>query len=128
MPGFELYVVTNADGEYFHRKGYGGHGSTWCKEPHKARIFTKIGQARARITYFAKNFPKYPAPTLRQILVASVVEVDGEAERVEKAKVAHERRAAREAKRLAERQLKHAQERLKSAMDDVSRLSAGVRA
>jgi hypothetical protein len=60
----ELFAVQNSEGKWFHRKGYGGYGETWCDEQHKARIYTKLSQARAQVTYFTKNFPEYPAPNV----------------------------------------------------------------
>jgi hypothetical protein len=113
-----FYVVRNSDGEFFRAKGYGGYGQTWVKEITKARVYTKIGPARASVSYFANHYPEYPSPTILKMGVGAV-EVINEAERVEKQKIkkqeAEERRKARQAKRnleYAQKQFQESKERL----------------
>jgi len=119
---FELYVVMNDKGEYFHRKGYGGYGKTWCPEAHKARVYTKIGQARAQITFFAKTYPKFPVPKLVRIIVERLDVID-ETERTEKAKHALEKAEARRKLREDQRLLDDARERLTKTQKEIDRLS-----
>ena len=116
---FELYAVQNSDGKWFHRKGFGGYGETWCAEPHKARIYTKIGQARAQITYFAKNYPAFPVPKLVKLIVDRTETID-ETERVakdakkqEKAKVRKELKKKQYLLDLAKHDLERAQKRVR---------------
>lgn len=45
-----FYIVMNSDGQFFRAKGRGGYGQTWVEDPNKARIYAKIGPARAAIT------------------------------------------------------------------------------
>lgn len=101
-----FYVVRNSDGDFFRAKGYGGYGKTWVSEIIKARVYTKIGPARAAVSYFANHYPEYPMPTILKMGVGAV-EVINEAERVEKQKIkkqeAEERRKQRQAKRNLER-------------------------
>ena len=54
-----LYVVRNKDGQFFKNKGYGGYGSNWKDNLDQAKFYTKVGQAKGRVTYFAKHFPQY---------------------------------------------------------------------
>jgi hypothetical protein len=55
----KLYVVLNKEGKFFKNKGYGGYGSNWKDNLDQAKFYPKIGQAKARVTYFAKHFPKF---------------------------------------------------------------------
>ena len=71
-----LYAVRNQEGKYFKNIGYGGIGKNWVDSLDKARIYTKIGQARSRITYFAENHPSYGRPELIELVVEKVVVVD----------------------------------------------------
>jgi hypothetical protein len=61
----ELYVVKNSKGEYFRAKGFGGGGKSWVENISQAKIYTKIGQAKARVTYFTKHNPdNLPSPKI----------------------------------------------------------------
>lgn len=55
----KLYVVRNKQGKFFKNKGFGGYGSNWKDNLEQAKFYPKIGQAKARVTYFAKNHPTY---------------------------------------------------------------------
>ena len=77
----ELYAVRNKKGKWFHAKGYSGYGDTWVDDINKAKIYTKIGQARGRVSFFANNYPKYGTPDLI-ILKCTQMEVVDETERV----------------------------------------------
>jgi len=79
----KLYAVRNAEGQWFRRKGYGGYGKTWVDNFSAARIWNKIGHARAQVTYFAKHYPQYGIPELVELTVTGF-EVLDETERVTK--------------------------------------------
>ncbi|MFA5130592.1 MAG: hypothetical protein WC477_06830 [Patescibacteria group bacterium] len=119
----ELFAVQNSEGKWFHRKGYGGYGETWCEEQHKARIYTKLSQARAQVTYFANHFPSYPVPHVVRLVVGSVEVVD-ESERVSKVKrnkeVADAKRNAAKHKRVLEKAFLDSQ----AANEELRRLTA----
>lgn len=55
----KLYVVRNKEGKFFKNKDFGGYGSNWKDNLDQAKFYPKIGQALARVTYFAKHFPSY---------------------------------------------------------------------
>ena len=55
----KLYVVRNKEGKFFKNKGFGGYGYNWKDNLDQAKFYPKIGQAKARVTYFAKHFPSY---------------------------------------------------------------------
>jgi hypothetical protein len=114
-----FYVVRNSDGDFFRAKGYGGYGKTWVSEITKARVYTKIGPARASVSYFANHYPEYPSPTILKMGVGTV-EVINEAERIEKQKIkkqeAEERKKARQVQQnfdRAKKQFEEFEERLK---------------
>src|SRR5271166_4625836 len=80
-----FYVVVSSDGKFFHRKGYGGYGKTWTDDVTLARVYTKIGPARAVVTYFAIHYPTYPVPQIVILKVGDIF-ILNEVDRVEKAK------------------------------------------
>lgn len=113
-----LYAVRNSSGQFFRSKGYGGYGETWVSDINKAKIYTKIGQARSRVTWFANNFKEYPAPDLIKLTVGKIEVVD-EGDRVKKAmdkkvreKASHEASQAKWQLERAEKEFKEAQARL----------------
>ncbi len=57
LPMPTLYLVRNKEGKYFRTKGYGGHGKSWVDGMETAKIYGKIGPARATVTFFATNYP-----------------------------------------------------------------------
>lgn len=60
----KVYIVQNQEGKYFRAIGYAGFGKSWVDEIEKARLYTKIGPARSRVTFFSKNYPNYGVPKL----------------------------------------------------------------
>ena len=115
----ELYIVQNREGKFFRAKGYGGYGDTWVTDINKAKVYTKIGQARSRVTWFNNNYPEFGVPLLVKLTVGGHEVID-ETERVMKAfKKKGEEKAVREKNqrladyKLAERDFKLAEERLK---------------
>jgi hypothetical protein len=79
-----LYAVRNRDGKWFRSKGRGGYGDTWVADANKAKLYTKIGQARGRVTYFATTWPEYGTPDIVEFAATESL-VLNEAARVEKA-------------------------------------------
>lgn len=79
----EVYVVRNSEGQWLRSKGYGGSGKTWVDDLQQARLYTKIGPARGRVTWFTKNYPDYPMPDLVKLTVTQMEVITSEKERVE---------------------------------------------
>lgn len=79
-----LYAVRNREGRWFRSKGYGGYGETWTADIGKAKLYTKIGQARGRVTFFANKWPEHGTPDIVEFVAAEQA-VLPEAERVQKA-------------------------------------------
>lgn len=113
-----LYVVRNSDGQYFRRKGYGGHGKTWVDSIDTARIYAKIGQARSIVTFFANSYPQYPAPTILKLGITTV-EVINETERIQKAK-------EKKQKEEENRRIRDAQYRLEQAQRELDAAKRGL--
>lgn len=90
-----LYAVRNREGRWFRSKGYGGYGDTWTADVSKAKTYTKIGQARGRVSFFASRWPEHGVPDLVEF-TATETAVLPEAGRV--SEVA-EKKAKREAVR-----------------------------
>lgn len=91
VDNFKIYAVRNQEGKFFRAKGYGGYGETWVDDINKAKTYTKIGQARSRVTWFSNNYPKYGNPDIIEFSVTSGVVLD-EGARVEKAKLAKQKK------------------------------------
>jgi len=77
-----LYVVKSHDNKYFRAKGYGGHGESWVAEMEKARIYAKIGPARATVSWWVNNYPKIPGPYIIQLEVIEGKEIPTDAEKI----------------------------------------------
>ncbi len=60
----KLYAVRNKEGKYFRAIGYGGYGRSWVETLEKAKFYSKIGQAKARVTYFFKSGPEFGCPEI----------------------------------------------------------------
>jgi FtsZ-binding cell division protein ZapB len=61
-PTLELFAVRSAAGQYLRSKGYSGHGKNWVDDLSSARIYTKVGHARAQATWWLQNYPEHGAP------------------------------------------------------------------
>lgn len=88
----KLYVVVNKDCYFFRAKGRSGYGDTWVSRIEHARIFNKLSQARARVTYFKKKFPELPTPNIIQLNLDGVKVLSGEVERTKKVIESEEKR------------------------------------
>jgi len=116
----EFFAVRNQDGQFFHAVGLGG-GKTWVNDIKSAKIYPKIGQARARVTWFTNNYPKYASPVIIKIIANKAIVLD-ETERVKKAIEKIEKKEAEYRKRQAEYELKRAKEDARIANDKLKRL------
>jgi len=105
----KLYVVRNKEGKFFKNKGFGGYGSNWKDNLEQAKFYPKIGQAKGRVTYFAKHFPSYGVCEILEFNLdvnqAVVINMEAATSKVlEKARIAEEEekrwRAEREIQRL----------------------------
>lgn len=116
-----LYLVMNSDGHFFRAKGRSGLGDTWVTDAKDARIYAKIGPARASVSFFANNYPEYPAPKLVKIGIGSI-EILDESERVAKQKLAKEKTEANYALWEKAQRLKRAEKELEDAKRAVKEL------
>ena len=89
-----FYAVRSKDGKWLRKKGYGGSGESWVEDISIARIWGKPGPAKAQITWWATNYPKYGVPDLVRITTGKCEFLD-QTERVEKSKKKKELEDAR---------------------------------
>ena len=90
----KLYVVRNTQGKFFRPVGQIGHrDGQWQSELNKAKFYPKLSQAKSRVTFFAKNSPKFGVCDVleftldvNQAVVMDMTESTNEA--IEKAKIA----------------------------------------
>jgi len=109
----EFFAVRNQEGQWFHRKGYSGYGETWVEDVLQARIYNKIGPARAQVTFFAKNYPSFGVPDLVAFKVTESC-VLNEGDRIKKKMEA-------EGKRKKKRDVLQAQRRAVLAKEELER-------
>jgi hypothetical protein len=114
-----LYAVKNEKGQWFRRKGYGGYGETWINNFGAARIYAKIGHARAIISFFVNHYPDFPRPKLVALHIDRVEEIDEEARLQKEQEKQQKLEKKREENRL-KMQLQHAEA-------DLVRLQATVK-
>lgn len=99
-----LYVVRNQEGRYFRAVGYGHSGDTWVDDLAKAKFYAKIGQAKSRITYFAREWSDYGTPVILEftldVAAARVMDMTeyakGTVNRIARRKLEDERQYARQ--------------------------------
>lgn len=118
----ELYAVQNHVGDFFRAKGFGGYGLSWVKEISSAKIYTKLSQARSRVTYFNNNNPDN-LPSCK-IIVLSVTDsqVLDETDRIVKVKKDKELSAVNKKKNLALDKLNKAKKELEEAEEELKKL------
>ena len=80
----DLYVVRSKVGKFFRARGQSGYGESWVTDIQNAKVYGKIGPARAQVTYWATAHPKYGVPDILKLEVTGL-EVLDETARVEKA-------------------------------------------
>ncbi len=110
----EIFVVRNQEGQWFRAKGYGGGGDSWVDDLSNAKFYGKIGTARSRVTFFAKNYPEFGVPDIIKISAVEAEVID-QKERVAKAINRQKRAKAVRAASIKKRRLEMAQEELDKA-------------
>jgi hypothetical protein len=120
-PPLMLYAVRNSQGRWFRRKGYQGGGETWVEDIGKARIYTKIGPARACVSYFANSSDKYLPPDLVEFRVEAAT-VLPESLRVKGQKEKKRLRDLENHKRHEEWRLREAKKQLEEAQAEINRI------
>ena len=67
-----LYAVRNKEGEWLRSKGYSGYGTSWVDDISKARLYFRSGYAKARISFWSKNYPDFGTPELIRLKVTEL--------------------------------------------------------
>lgn len=122
MNDLKFYAVRNKEGKWFRRKGYGGSGDSWVDEITKARIYNKIGTARAQISWWFTNYPSFGCPDL-VVFSIQISAVINEEDRLLKKRAKKEKAAVITRLRMAERDLEKAREGVLRAKKTVENLS-----
>ena len=117
----EFFAVKSYDGKYFHNVGYSHYGKTWVDDLSKAKIYGKIGQARARVTWFSQHHPEYPMPVIVKIIANEAI-ILNEEERVKNAILKKEEKRLIREKHFADAALKNAEREFKIAKDKLEKL------
>lgn len=117
----ELYAVVNQEGKFFRAIGYGGYGKSWADTIDEAKIYTKLGQARSRVTFWYNNYPKYGRPKIIK-LTATGTEIIDEVERLEKTREKKLTKEARHKVQQAKYKLEQAERQLAEAQKEISHL------
>lgn len=111
----KLYVVKSRDGKYYHSSG----GAHWVESIERAKIFPRIGGARAVVTYWARAWPTYGTPLLVELTVTETSTAD-ESQRVLDANKKKDEQSRR-------RRLRAAEAAASRAADAVTALKRGGR-
>lgn len=117
----ELHAVRNKEGKWFRSRGQHGWGEHWVDELKDAKIYTKIGQAKARVSFYANHFPKYGIPDLVTLQVTKMVVIDQTA-RVKKVQQKNAIAEQKNAEADAKYALENAQKRLEEAQKEIRRI------
>jgi hypothetical protein len=115
----DLYLVRNKEGKWFRAKGFTGYGDTWTDDIKKARVYAKVGPARATVSFFANRWPEYGVPDIVKF-VAMEREVLDEATRVESRRQAKLRKEQEYEAREAKRNLEEAQRKFEAATKNLA--------
>jgi hypothetical protein len=102
-----LYAVRNREGRWFRSKGYGGYGDTWVADVEKAKLYTRIGQARGRVSFFASKWPEHGVPEI-VVFTATPTGVLNETGRIEKVTRQKARQEAKRAVRVKQAEIERA--------------------
>jgi hypothetical protein len=119
-------MVVNSEGKFFRAKGRNGYGESWVDDPKKARVYNKIGPAKAAATFFGRS-NKYPVPNLIEFSPGEIVIIN-QTQRITKLK---QKEAVLEAKRAEQRKAERvhqAKNELYKAQQLVDKLTAQLKA
>jgi hypothetical protein len=121
LPQLVLYLVRNRKGKWFRAKGYEGSGDSWVEDINKARIYTKLAQARGRRTFFATNYPDFGVPDIVELIVIGSRVID-DVDAFEKAKKKKEREQQLQQERAEKYEIERIEARLKEDNERLQRL------
>lgn len=116
---FTLYAVRNREGRWFRSKGARGYGETWTPDVDKAKLYTKIGQARGRVSFFANKWPEFGVPDVVEF-TATETRALPEADRVAKVTT---KKAERDAARAVRQRQADVERAVRDKQDAEARLA-----
>jgi hypothetical protein len=110
----KIFIIRNKEGKYLRSKGFDGRSpikpTNWVDKIEDAKIYTKIGTAKGRITFFFNNYPKFGCPLLLEFNLSEMQPkvIDLEEETTKKVAKIKKKQAAIEAA-YKEYQIRHRQ-------------------
>ena len=110
MEFLEFYMVRSQDGKWLRSKGYNAMGDNWVDDIKKAKVWNKIGPARAQVTFWSTSYPSYGVPEI-VVLKATIHSVIDEKSRVEKAKQNKANARVRKADKLRQEEIRRANQK-----------------
>ena len=70
MDTLTFYVVKSKDGKYLRSTGMSG-GKHWVDDINQAKVWNKIGPAKAQVTFWSINYPEFGVPTIIPLLATA---------------------------------------------------------
>lgn len=121
-----VYAVRNAKGEWMRSTGMGG-GKHWVTNVCDAKLYTKLSQARGRVTFWANAYPATPHP---QIVAFTMLLTDAkvleETDRVAQAKMKKATSRVEQVRRDARRRLEEAKATIQRAEAEIQSIRKGA--
>lgn len=120
-----VYAVRNEAGEWMRSVGYGGGSRHWVADIADAKLYTKLGQARGRVTFWANHADGRSPPVIVAFtMLLTDARVLEEVDRVAAAKLRKATEKAESEKREAKRRLVEAHATIKRAEAEILAISA----
>jgi len=120
-----VYAVRNREGEWFRSVGYGGGGKSWVAKVQDAKLYTKLAQARSRVTYWANAYPEREPPVIVAFTMSLTdAKVLSEEDRVAAAKLKKATEKAENERREARRRLEEAERTIARANAEIESIRA----
>lgn len=116
-----FYLVRSKDGKWFRAKGMSGYGDSWVDDPKSAKVYLKIGPARACVTWWTNHHPSYGIPDIVEVKTTEGIILD-ETKRVKTAVKKIKTDKKKQEIRQKQYNIQRAQEKLKEAQDELKRL------
>lgn len=101
----KIFIVQNKQGKYLRSKGFDGKNpiksTNWVDKIEDAKIYTKIGTAKGRVTFFFHNYPKFGCANILEFDLTKMqpTVIDLEKETTKKVAKIKQKEAEREAQR-----------------------------
>lgn len=121
----KLFIVQNKKGKYLRNKGFDGKNpiksTNWVDKIEDAKIYTKIGTAKGRVTFFYNNYPKFGCPVLLEFdlgkMAPTVIDLEKETSK----------KIAKIKKKQAENEAAYKEYMIRHKQSEIARLEANLK-